>query len=160
LIGNRAGSTVVAAMEGRMDLARIPALIEIASSPQGLAAAQAVARKKHKPFPTNGCAYNLSALLMAAGIDVRMTGGAGRLATALSKRGWTPVEVGDQLAGDVGVTVDANDRAGPDHIYLVIESIDGDRMLIADNQAATVHERRASGRGRTRTSYFLRASGR
>ena len=73
-------------------------------------------------------------------------------------RNWKRISVGNQKAGDVGVTYDRDtERAGADHVYLVVERIDSDKMIIADNQAPSPHSRYASGRGRTATEYFLRA---
>jgi hypothetical protein len=149
-----------------MDGDLIARLLEIAGSAQGLAQAQtvaaaALARANQPAFPHNGCAATLSALLQAAGINVPMTLGAGRLANILggptNSRGWAHILVDEQAPGDVGVTFDEGGNPGADHIYLVLRSVDRDQMIIADNQAQQPHTRFASGRGRTPTEYFLRA---
>ena len=141
------------------DLDQITQLITLASSDEDLAVAQHNAKKAWKKFPHNGCAANLSALLQMAGIDVPMILGAGHLAEGLKDRGWKEVSVGDQEPGDVGVTFDNEPSIpGADHIYLVVRVIDDDEMLIADNRESTIHTRFASGRGRTPTEYFLRAT--
>lgn len=148
-----------------MDLDRIPKLLEIGGSTSGIAEAQKVAAKALEsagaaPFPKNGCAANLSALLQLAGIAVPMTLGAGKLAHRIEEREWIRVKPGLQLAGDVGVTFDENGIPGADHIYLVLQRIDHDLMTISDNQAAKPHKRAASGKGgKTPTEYFLRATG-
>jgi hypothetical protein len=151
-----------------MDAEHVAALLAAAKTPATLTQAQATAAKALKaagepPYPKNGCAATLSALLQIAGIAVPMTLGAGRLANILGgqlkSRGWAHVPVGEQKAGDVGVTFDEGGNAGADHIYLVIEPIDDDVMLIADNQAKTLHKRAASGTpNKTPTEYFLRAT--
>jgi hypothetical protein len=134
-------------------------LIEAGSSASSLASAQKRAKKAWPPFPHNGCAANLSALLQIAGAKVPMTLGAGKLAHILrDQRGWQKVAVGQQQPGDVGVTYDENSIPGADHIYLVIGRIDKDEMIIADNQATVPHHRFASGKGKTATEYFLRAT--
>jgi len=103
----------------------------------------------------------LSALLRQAGIDVKMTPGAGNLASLVKARGWTKIAVGKQQPGDIGVTFD-NDPTPPgaDHIYLVIKTLGADEMMIADNQRKTdaTHSRFASGKGKTPTEFFLRAT--
>ncbi|WP_146205339.1 MULTISPECIES: hypothetical protein [unclassified Azospirillum] len=145
-----------------MDKDCIPTLIKHGNSPTELAKAQAEARKHLPGFPTNGCAANLSALLQGAGIAVPMTLGAGHLATIIKERGWERIAVGQQQAGDIGVTYDLDPTPpGADHIYLVVgvSKIGADEMRIADNQAKTVHTRHASGQEKTPTEYFLRAPG-
>jgi hypothetical protein len=155
-----------------MDQDRIPPLIETGKSAEGLTKAQKIAAKAlaaagEPPFPHNGCAATLSALLQLSGIGVPMTLGAGKLAHILggqvSSRGWEHIKIGQQSAGDVGVTFDEGGNAGADHIYLVLQPIDGDEMVIADNQRPTPHRRAASGKdlgegGKTPTEYFLRAT--
>lgn len=107
----------------------------------------------------NACAATLSEFLNEAGIRVPITLGAGLLAARLANdRHWARVPVGEQLAGDVGVTYDRKSPAGADHVYLVVERVDADEMRIADNQAPQRHARFASGHGKTRTEYFLRAT--
>ena len=150
-----------------MDKDHIAKLIELGASPEGLGEAQRVAAKAladadQPPFPKNGCAATLSALLRNAGIDVPMTLGAGRLAHILGSplpgsRNWTHIPVSKQAAGDLGVTFDLGGNPGAAHIYGVIEAFDDDQMVIADNQASTTHRRFASGKGKTPTDFFLRA---
>ncbi|MCK5911474.1 MAG: SH3 domain-containing protein [Caulobacter sp.] len=144
------------------DAQHIAKLLELGSTEAGLAAARETAKDAWKGYLTNGCAAHLSALLRAAGVDVRMELGAGNLAHILKQRGWRRVDVGAQQPGDVGVTYDHDPTPpGADHIYLVIETHGADEMLIADNQnynANAPHKRFASGKGgKTPTEYFLRA---
>jgi hypothetical protein len=145
-------------IEVTVDKDYIAKLIEIGSSAKGLAHAQAIAKAAWPPFPHNGCAANLSALLQLAGINVPMTLGAGKLAHIIRQRGWSHIDVGDQEPGDIGVTFDEGGNPGADHIYLVIVAIDKDEMTIADNQDTVPHHRFASGKGRTPTEYFLRSA--
>jgi hypothetical protein len=149
-----------------MDKDQIQKLIESGSDATNLAQAQhsaatALAKAGERPFPHNACAATLSALLQLSGIDVPMTLGAGKLAHILGgqshSRGWKHINVGEQQPGDVGVTFDEGGVPGADHIYLVVQRINDDEMTIADNQAPTMHSRFASGHGKTRTEYFLRA---
>lgn len=149
-----------------MDRDRIPNLIQIGSSDETLQLAQGVAaaalREVGVTFPHQAGAATLSALLEAAGINVPMTLGAGKLAQRLggrlNSRRWDHVPVGEQEAGDVGVCFGDSPRAGADHVYLVVRRVDNDEMVIADNQATTPHPRFASGKGgKTPTDYFLRA---
>lgn len=142
------------------DAGRIAALILQGSTVAGLKAARLTAAKNWKPYPSNGCAYHLSALLQQAGIAVKTEGGAGELAAQLEARGWRRVAVGGQRAGDVGVTYDHDPTPpGADHIYLVVATKGPDEMVIADNQrkADLTRARFASGKGKTPTAYFLRA---
>lgn len=136
-------------------------LIARGSSSEGLRAARLEAARNLREYPHNGCAAHLSALLRQSGINVPMTLGAGKLARILKERGWTRVDVGEQRAGDVGVTYDLDPTPpGADHIYLVVGTSGPDELLIADNQgtADAPHRRFASGRGgKTPTEYFLRA---
>jgi hypothetical protein len=141
-----------------MDNEKISTLIANASTASGIKRAQTRAKKAWPPFPHNGCAANLSALLQIAGMDVPMILGAGKLAFHLEKtRGWGVIDVGQQMPGDVGVTFDEGGNPGADHIYLLLEVRNRDEMLISDNQATSPHVRFASGKGRTPTEYFLRA---
>lgn len=141
------------------DKACIPELIRIGSSVLEIAKAQKMAKAAWSRFPHNGCAANLSALLQLAGISVPMILGAGKLATTIKARGWKKISVGNQQAGDIGVTFDQGSPAGADHIYLVlsVDANNSDKMLISDNQDNEPHSRYASGYGRTPTEYFLRA---
>lgn len=151
-----------------MDADYIDELVRIGASPEGLKQAWAVADQAltdagQPHFPKNACAATLSALLCMAGIDVKMTLGAGRLAERLGgssgeSRHWIRILIGEQKAGDVGVTFDEDGEIpGADHIYLVVERIDADEMIVADNQDGGKHRRYAKGRGKTPTEYFLRA---
>jgi hypothetical protein len=149
-----------------MDKDHIAKLIGVGGSPKDLAAAQGIAKKALADAglpPKNACAATLSAMLQLSGIDVPMTLGAGKLAHILggriNSRHWDHLPVGDQQAGDVGVCFDNGGVAGADHIYLVVQRLDEDEMLIADNQKAVAHQRFASGHGKTPTEYFLRAPG-
>lgn len=140
-----------------MDRNCIDKLISLGLSASGIAQAQKKAKDAWPPFPHNGCAANLSSLLQLAGIDVPMTLGAGKLAHIIKHRGWAEIEVGQQVAGDIGVTFDEGGNPGADHIYLVVQTIDENEMIISDNQATNPHRRFASGKGKTPTDYFLRA---
>ncbi|WP_421381000.1 glycoside hydrolase domain-containing protein (plasmid) [Paraburkholderia sp. DD10] len=141
------------------DAIHVPELIRQGSTEDGLRTARETAKASLPGYPHNGCAAHLSALLEQAGIDIPMTWGAGKLAHVLADRGWSKVGVGSQRAGDVGVCFDNTSPPGADHIYLVIAASGPDEMMIADNQrtADAVHERFASGHGKTATEYFLRA---
>ena len=143
------------------DAPHIPVLIQNGNSADALAAARATAAGSMSGYPTNGCAAHLSALLRQSGINVPMTLGAGMLATRMANRGWQHINVGNQQPGDIGVCFDKDTSIpGADHIYLVVEALDQDKMLIADNQnkADAPHARSARGLdGRTATDYFLRA---
>jgi hypothetical protein len=119
--------------------------------------AQKTAKIAWEYFPHNGCAANLSALLQLAGIDVPMILGSGKLAECIENRGWKRIKIGKQQPGDIGVTFDNCKPSGADHIYLVLDIIDKDKMIIADNQDNIPHSRYASGNGKTKTEYFLRA---
>jgi len=142
-----------------LDAQNIQTLVRNGQSSQQIAAAQRTAKRAWPPFPHNGCAANLSALLQMSGVSVPMTLGAGKLAHLLrDSRLWAVVGVGSQMAGDVGVTYDDNNIPGADHVYLVIQDLNGDEMIISDNQSTTVHHRFASGKGKTKTEYFLRAT--
>ncbi|KAB7643920.1 hypothetical protein [Polymorphobacter fuscus] len=142
------------------DAAKISELVGQGSGAAGLKQARKTASRALSGYPTNGCAAHLSALLQQASINVDMTFGAGKLAHILTERNWRRVPCGQQAPGDVGVCFD-NDPTpvGADHVYLVIETLGPDRMMIADNQNPkdAPHERFTSGRGKTPTEYFLRA---
>lgn len=139
----------------------IPTLIDLGSHSETIAEAHEKAAEYMKGtgynFPTKACAATLSAFLQMSGIDIKTERGAGALASKLERRGWEVIAVGNQRPGDVGVTVDSKPPSGADHVYLVVEVHNSDRMTIADNQAPDPHERFASGRGKTRTEHFLRA---
>lgn len=140
-----------------MDKDQIPELIQNGSSASTLARAQRAAKRAWPPFPHNGCAANLSALLIQSGIAIPMTLGAGKLAHILKSRGWTEIDLSKQAPGDVGVAFDEGKIPGIDHIYLVVRTIDDDEMIIADNQDTVPHHRFATGHGKSPTGYFLRA---
>src|SRR5207253_1548703 len=136
-----------------MDRDRIDALITLGRSASSILRMQgiakgAMARSGLGRTLHNACAATLSAFLENAGINVPMTLGAGNLGRRIKNRGWTRVPVGQQIAGDVGVAKDTGPPAGADHIYLVVERINSDKMLIADNQAPNPHIRFASGGGK------------
>lgn len=144
---------------GNTDRTHIAELIRLGSDVTEIAKAQKIAKRAWSYFPHNGCAANLCALLQLAGINVPMILGAGKLAHTIEDRGWTRISIGNQQAGDVGVTFDQGAPAGADHIYLVL-SVDADnrdKMLISDNQDNEPHSRYASGYGKTPTKYFLRS---
>ena len=142
------------------DAAHVPELIHQGGSAEGLKAARETAASALPGYPKNGCAAHLSALMQQAGINIEMTFGAGKLAHVLSERNWTRVGLGQQRPGDVGVCYDNTSPPGSDHVYLVVSTSGPDQMMVADNQRKTdsPHERYASGQGKTRTEYFLRAN--
>ena len=157
------------------DAEQIEKLIELGRDPASIARIQEEAKDLMEAGGAGctlrlACAATLSCFLNRAGVDVTPTLGAGRLAARLEKdRGWQRISVGWQLPGDVGVTIDADPtRPGGDHVYLVVDLIEDDLMLIVDNQVAgRPHHRSASGKrrgdmksGRTGTAYFLRPAGR
>jgi hypothetical protein len=148
---------------GERDRLCIPTLIDLGSRKESIAKIHAKAADymvgSGFTFPTRACAATLSAFLHASGIGIETELGAEALASILKKRGWDRIDVGHQQPGDVGVTISNKPPAGADHIYLVVQVHNSDRMTIADNQAPDPHERYASGRGKTRTEYFLRAPG-
>jgi hypothetical protein len=163
MVGSHHMRLARAAPTATSDAAFIPTLIDLGSERETIAQAHAKAAEYMKgsgyTFPTKSCAATLSAFLQMSGIQVQTERGAEALATKLKKRGWARIEVGAQKAGDVGVTISKLPPKGADHIYLVVQVHNSDRMTIADNQAPDPHERFASGRGKTRTEYFLRAGG-
>ncbi|MGN6572751.1 MAG: hypothetical protein ACTHLO_15185 [Pseudolabrys sp.] len=141
----------------------ITQLIEIGSDAGQLFAAQNIAAKRllnfdGEVYPSDGCAITLSVLLQEAGINVKDTFRAIDLGNVLKQRNWQPVQLGKQMAGDVGSTCGATANHGSDHIYLVLKPVNTDEMVIADNQQNHPHFRFVSGRGRTPTKFFLRAS--
>jgi len=96
-------------------------------------------------------------LLQDSGINVPDTYMATDLGTRLKMRGWQEIRVGDQKAGDVGSTCGEVADHGTDHVYLVLQMVNSDEMIIADNQQSQPHCRFASGKGKTPTTFFLRA---
>lgn len=142
----------------------IPQLLTEAWDVGRLDEAQARAAKKlfqydGEKFPSNACAITLSVLLQDAGIDVPDIFAAFAMGKELrDKRGWTVVNVGDQHAGDIGSTCGSTPQHGVDHVYLVLQNMNGDEMTVADNQATKPHFRWASGAGgKSPTRFFLRA---
>jgi|HubBroStandDraft_6_1064221.scaffolds.fasta_scaffold201329_1 hypothetical protein len=143
----------------------IPALLQIAGNTDQLVAAQQVAAQRllnydGQKYPTDGCAITLSVLLQEAGISVADTYLAFDLGNVLkNNRNWQFVPVGQQQAGDVGSTCGSTPHHGTDHIYLVLQLVNTDEMVVADNQAEAPHFRWASGKGgKSPTTFFLRAS--
>ena len=144
-----------------MDKDQIPKLVRCGSTPQGVQQAQSLAKQvmQENGYGStlhNACAATLSEFMNLAGIDVPITLGAANLARRIRGRGWDQVDVGNQEAGDVAI---ANNDV---HIFLVVQAIDKDEMVIADNQAPGPHRRKASGDpelDHTPVHYFLRASG-
>lgn len=141
------------------DRLRVADLIRNGGNPIAAREARAMAKAAYGAYPSNGCAAHLSSVLKQSGIDVPMTLGAGALAARLEERGWERVPVGAQQPGDVGVTHDRGGMPGADHLYLVVDTVDDDKMVIADNQSPRPYVRHASGSdGKTGTASFLRAS--
>lgn len=146
-----------------MDKDCVDALIALGTDPSSIRQIQDLAAKEMKRAGLgytlhNACAATLSEFLNAAGINVPITLGAGRLAARMhNDRGWVRIGLGEQRAGDVAVTFDLTTPPGADHVFLVVERIDADEMIIADNQAPTRHTRFASGHGKIPVEYFLRA---
>jgi hypothetical protein len=143
-----------------MDRDHVSALVQLGSTQQGVAKAQTLAEAAMNASGYgytlhNACAATLSEFMNLAGIDVPITLGVTVLASRIKNRGWGQVTVGDQQAGDVAVA------KGDLHIFLVVQTIDKDVMVIADNQAPGPHRRKASGDpalNHTRVAYFLRAA--
>ena len=146
------------------DAQRVAALVQLASDPVQLASAQHAAAARllsydGEVYPHDGCAITLSVLLQNAGIDVDDTYQAIQLGHVLgSEREWQRVQVGEQRPGDVGSTCGQQPHHGYGHIYLVLKVLNPDAMVIADNQEPNPHFRFASGKGKTPTKFFLRAS--
>jgi hypothetical protein len=110
-------------------------------------------------YPKDGCAITLSVLLQDAGIAVKDTYQAFALGNLLKARKWDVISIGEQRIGDVGSTCGATPVHGRDHIYLVLDVLNSDEMVIADNQQTKPHFRFVSGKGgKTPTKFFLRAS--
>ena len=140
----------------------VPTLVNIASDTNKLVAMQHVAARKlldydGEVYPSDGCAITLSVLLQSAGINVQDTFLAIELGRVLKSRNWQVIPVGEQRVGDVGSTCGTVPHHGRDHIYLVLKVLNSDEMVVADNQEASPHFRFASGKGRTPTTFFLRA---
>ena len=141
----------------------IPSLVTLASNGNQLLAAQHVAADRllkfdGEKFPSDGCAITLSVLMQDAGVGVKDTFQALALGNVLKERNWQLVPIGQQKSGDVGSTCGPTAHHGFDHIYLVLEVLNSDEMVIADNQEPKPHFRFASGKGgKTPTKFFLRA---
>ena len=147
------------------DQSRISTLLAIASDVTRLDDAQARAGRDllaydGETYPTHGCAITLSVLLRDAGIDVPLLYMAIELGNYLNRtRNWQVIEPGSQQRGDIGSTCGDTPRSNADHIYLVLEGINDDEMVIVDNQSIQPHTRFASGKGgKTPTKFFLRAT--
>jgi hypothetical protein len=146
------------------DTDHISQLVSIATDPHQLQSAQHIAAQRllafdGEVFPSDGCAITLSVLLQQAGVDVMDVFQAIQLGQKLQDRGWTRIPVGAQQKGDVGSTCGTFPHHGYDHVYLVLQPINADEMVVADNQDSSPHFRFASGKGHTPTQFFLRASG-
>ena len=145
------------------DAQNVPALVALASNADQLVAAQHMAAKRllkydGEIFPKDGCAITLSVLLQESGIAVKDTYTAIALGNLLKTRKWQVVPLGNQKIGDVGSTCGPVAHHGEDHIYLVLDVLNLDEMVVADNQQAKPHFRYASGKGgKTPTKFFLRA---
>jgi len=142
-----------------MDKDQVPKLVDLGTTTKSIDDIQTLAMKVmhdngYGYTLHNACAATLSEFLNSAGINVPITLGAGNLARRVASRGWQKIDVQQQQAGDIAVA--ENDV----HIFLVVEALDKDKMVIADNQAPSPHIRYASGSGgKTPVSYFLRANG-
>jgi len=112
-------------------------------------------------YPTDGCAITLCVLFQEAGIAIEDTYQAIELGRRLiDGRNWVVIPLGQQQAGDLGSTCGPQPHHGFDHIYLVLQPMNEDEMVIADNQAEHPHFRFVSGKdGKTPTKFFLRAPG-
>jgi glycoside hydrolase-like protein/lipase (class 3) len=153
---------VAAPAPGAGDGGAISNLLAIASNPQTLQAAQAVAAQRllvydAEKYPQDGCAITLSVLLQEAGVNVPDTYMAIDICRVLQSRGWTKIAVADQQKGDVGSTCGAVAHHGTDHVYVVLRDLNLDEMVVADNQEPAPHFRFASGKSQSPTTYFLRA---
>ncbi len=145
------------------DMNCIPDLIKRASDSEQLVAAQHLAAKRllnfdEEVFPSDGCAITLSVLLQQCSIAVADVYKAIDLGDVLLQRGWKKIAPGEQQPGDIGSTCGPTARHGNDHIYLVLKVLNSDEMVIADNQASQPHFRFATGKGKTPTTFFLRAT--
>lgn len=158
-------TSAIAVLEAADDGSHIVRLCQISEDIRSLDDAQRRAARKllqydGEVFPTDACAITLSTLLQDAGILVPDIYQALDLSEYLKRaRNWIPVAIGSQRPGDVGSTCLNYYRHGYDHIFVLLQMIDADQMLIADNQSAQPHSRYISGLGKTPTTFFLRAHG-
>ena len=76
----------------------------------------------------------------------------------ISRSAANGISNGQQQPGDVGSTCGTTPNHGFDHIYLLLQRVDADEMVIADNQSSKPHTRFVSGKGKTPTKFFLRAT--
>jgi hypothetical protein len=135
------------------DIQAIPPLIASASGAVKLQDAQHTAAAclleyDGEVYLHDGYAITLSVVLQLVGIEVPDTYQAIVLGiTFLKDRGWTCVKVGQQKAGDVGSTCGDQADHGSDHIYLVLNALNTDEMVVADHQQLKPHFRFASGKG-------------
>ena len=144
------------------DAEHIADLIKRGSDAEQLLAAQHVAAARllnfdKEVYPSDGCAITLSVLLQQSGIAIADVYKAIDLGAVLIQRGWKKITPGEQQPGDIGSTCGPTARHGSDHVYLVLKVLNSDEMVIADNQASQPHFRFATGKGRTPTTFFLRA---
>ena len=148
-------------MDGARPVAIRSTEAQLGSTTRGVQQAQTLAKKimqssGYGPTLHNACAATLSEFVNLAGINVPVTLGAGNLARRIAARGWGQITVGNQHAGDVAVATNNV------HIFLVVQAINKNAMIIADNQAPGPHRRNASGDpqlNRSPVAYFLRAAG-
>jgi hypothetical protein len=146
------------------DRGRIPKLLAVANDPDTYRdvqkeSAQELLSLAEEHWPHDGCAINLSNLLQAAKIPVPNILQAIKLGAHLrDHRGWEVIPKGQQQPGDIGSTCGDTANHGFDHIYLVLQRLNEDEMVIADNQKPKPHSRFVSGQGKTPTKFFLRAT--
>jgi hypothetical protein len=146
------------------DKSKIAALLAIAADVERLHAARRVAGQRLWDFegtvyPKDGCAITLCVLMQEAGMDMRDIFWALEITNELKARGWQIVPNSDRQPGDIGTTCIDVPAYGDDHVYLVLENIDDDEMVVTDNQHTAPHPRWISGKGgKTPTRYFLRAT--
>ncbi|MBK5941418.1 hypothetical protein [Halochromatium roseum] len=108
---------------------------------------------------SNGCAAHTSSLLQRNGFDVKTELGAQNLVDQLLGKGWDKVPIGEQQAGDIGVTADwGAGLRGSDHVYTVMgtDPDDPNMLDIVDNQKPRGGKRPIVGGGKTTTEYFIR----
>ena len=144
------------------DGAAISNLLAIASNPQTLQAAQAIAAQRllvydGEKYPQDGCAITLSVLASAGRCQRADTYHGDRHVQFASVSRLDKIAVGDHQKGDVGSTCGAVAHHGTDHVYVVLRDLNLDEMVVADNQEPAPHFRFASGDSKSPTTYFLRA---